>query len=270
MGETIRLLPDGADPALDTLLARQLQCIAADLGSSHARSIAAEGERDAAYDALIRKLGLIASMRHNETGAHLDRVGEMAALLARLAGRSEGYGATIRRAAPLHDIGKILIPDRILMKPGALTASEREVMCLHVEAGVLLLEGVVCPDLVMARDIVHCHHERWDGTGYPRRLAGEDIPLSARITAIVDVFDALSNDRVYRPAMPPAEVQAHLRDGAGTHFDPRLAGLVLAHLDAFWAVRDRINAAGDEAPANCAQPELATLMRRLATTPTGD
>lgn len=172
--------------------ALQLQTTAKDVGTAYARAVEARRERDGAYDALISKLHAITALRHGETGQHIVRVGALAAHLAKLAGQSEHYCATINRAAPLHDVGKILIPDHILQKPAALSDSERSVMAMHVEAGVLLLDGAVHPVLAMAKEIAQFHHERWDGKGYPQQLCAHDIPLCARITAIVDVFDAVS------------------------------------------------------------------------------
>jgi len=130
----------------------------------------------------------------------------------------------------LHDIGKIGIPDAILRKPGKLTPEEFEVMKTHTRIGADILAGSNVPLLQMAREIALNHHERWDGQGYPRGLAGKAIPESARITAIVDVYDALTHDRVYRPAMAEPEVLAIMQQGTGTQFDPLLMTLFFLHL----------------------------------------
>jgi HD-GYP domain-containing protein (c-di-GMP phosphodiesterase class II) len=131
----------------------------------------------------------------------------------------------MRRGALLHDIGKIGIPDSILLKPGPLTDDEWEVMRRHPTYAHELLAPIAY--LRPSLDIPYCHHEKWDGSGYPRGLAGETIPLAARIFAVVDVWDALSSDRPYRDAWPSEEVLQYLRDGAGAHFDPRIVDTFL-------------------------------------------
>jgi putative two-component system response regulator len=126
----------------------------------------------------------------------------------------------------MHDVGKIAVPDAILFKPGPLTAEERATIELHAEAGYRILVGSGAELLQMAATIARSHHEKFDGTGYPRGLAGEEIPLAGRIAAVADVYDALTSDRVYRPALPVHEALAIMREGRGKHFDP-------AVLDAF-------------------------------------
>ena len=147
----------------------------------------------------------------------------------------------IRLAAPMHDVGKIGIPDRILRKPAELTAEEFEVMKTHAVIGANMLAGSHSPMLQTARDIALNHHERWDGTGYPAGLDGPDIPESARIVAIVDVYDALSHDRVYRAALPEDEVLAIMERGVGTHFDPFLSA-------AFFSVLPEIRRIAEDNP----------------------
>ncbi len=242
---------------------RQLQRTATDLGTSYARTLVAERERDGAYRALIRKLSAIAALRHGETGKHIERVGVLASHLAALAAQSPEYCATILQAAPLHDIGKILIPDHILKKPGALSETEREIMALHVEAGVLLLDGSAHPVLIMAKEIAQHHHERWDGKGYPRRTSGSDIPLCARIAALVDVFDALSTDRVYRAALPRAEVISILTRGVGTHFDPQLATTLLDRFEEFSHLRDCVDLRSEDVRGPIVDEEVIALGQRL-------
>jgi HD-GYP domain-containing protein (c-di-GMP phosphodiesterase class II) len=126
----------------------------------------------------------------------------------------------IRRGALLHDIGKMGVPDNILRKPGPLTPEERAIMCRHPDYAYDMIAPI--PFLRPALDIPYCHHEKWDGTGYPRGLKGEQIPLAARVFAIVDVWDALSSDRPYRAAWPRDKVRAYLQDQSGTHFDPQV------------------------------------------------
>lgn len=160
-----------------------------------------------------------------ETGSHIRRLGLYSELIAKNLGWSDSDAEEIRIAAPMHDIGKIGIPDHILKKPGQLTESEFEIMKLHPEIGGRILSNSKTPLVQMARDICMGHHEKWDGSGYPRGLAGEDIPLSARIVAIVDVFDALIHKRVYKDEIPVDQAIELMLDGRGRHFDPALLDL---------------------------------------------
>ena len=162
-----------------------------------------------------------------ETGSHIRRLGLYSELIAKNLGWSDADAEEIRIAAPMHDIGKIGIPDHILKKPGQLTESEFEIMKLHPEIGGRILSNSETPLVQMARDICMGHHEKWDGSGYPRGLAGEDIPLSARIVAIVDVFDALIHKRVYKDEMPVEQAIELMLDGRGRHFDPALLDLFM-------------------------------------------
>lgn len=157
-----------------------------------------------------------------ETGSHIRRLGLYSELLAKYIGWSDESAEEIRIAAPMHDIGKIGIPDHILRKPGKLTESEFDIMKLHPEIGGRILSNSSSPLVQMAREICMGHHEKWNGSGYPRGLAGEDIPQSARIVAIVDVFDALLHKRVYKEEMGVDESIKLMIEGRGTHFDPIL------------------------------------------------
>ena len=177
---------------------------------------------------------LAASGQHDrETGMHLRRIGLFAAELGRLLGWDEEAVDTLQSASPLHDIGKIGVPDAILQKPGALTEQEWEVMRAHTTMGAGLLEGSSVPFIQMGARIALAHHERWDGQGYPYGLQRREIPLEARITALVDVYDAVSHPRRYKGPWPEDRVAEHLLRGAGAHFDPDLVDLFLAHLGRF-------------------------------------
>ncbi len=167
---------------------------------------------------------------------HVKRTGLLSEALALAAGWSESDAEILRLAAPMHDIGKIGIPDSVLQKPGKLTAEEFDVMRTHSRIGAGMLEGSQSEILSVARDIALCHHERWDGTGYPLGLAGMAIPEPARIVSIVDVFDALSHDRVYRPALREEEVSKIMMQGAGRHFDPVLLSVFLAHYETMLSI----------------------------------
>jgi PAS domain S-box-containing protein len=178
-----------------------------------------------AYDTTLAGWSRALDLRDEETEGHSQRVTEMTLLLAEAMGMSETELVHVRRGALLHDIGKMGIPDSILLKPGALDAEELEVMRRHPDYAYRLLSpiGYLRPSL----DIPYCHHEKWDGSGYPRGLKGEEIPLAARIFAVVDVWDALSSDRPYRKAWPHEKVCEHIRSSAGSHFDPKVADVFL-------------------------------------------
>lgn len=180
-----------------------------------------------AHEETIHRLLTAAACRDEETGAHIRRTGLFSEVLALSAGWSQAEAEQLRMAAPMHDVGKIGIPDAILRKPGKLTAEEYEVMKQHTVIGARMLAGSDSPVLQLAETIALGHHERWDGTGYPHGLAGEQIPEAARILAIVDVYDALSHDRVYRAAFPEDVVLWMMREGQGSQFDPSLLALFL-------------------------------------------
>jgi len=183
-------------------------------------------ELEVAYDETLRGWSMALEMRDAGTSGHTLRVAEAAVRLAREVGVAESELVHVRRGALLHDIGKLVVPDSILQKPGPLTEAEWGVMRRHpVQAREMLLE---IEYLAPAIDIPYCHHERWDGSGYPRGLEGEEIPLAARAFAVVDVYDALTSDRPYRPAWSPAAAVAHLREQAGRQFDSRAVAAFLA------------------------------------------
>jgi len=174
---------------------------------------------------VVRRLGRAGEYRDNETGAHVVRMSKSCRLLALKAGLGEAFAELILQASPMHDVGKIGIPDNILLKPGRLTPQERQIMETHVEIGVDIIGKFDSEMLNMAREIAATHHEKWDGSGYPKGLAGEDIPISGRIAAICDVFDALTSERPYKDAWPLEKAVALIKDNAGSHFDPELVKL---------------------------------------------
>lgn len=174
-----------------------------------------------------------ADYRDEETGAHVRRLGLYAMVLARELGWHHGPVEYIRVAAPMHDVGKIGIPDAVLRKPGKLTAEEFAIIKTHPEIGARILGGSDIPLLQMATDIAMFHHEKWDGSGYPRGLQGEAIPEAARIVAVADVYDALVNARIYRPALPEQEALAIMDKGRGSHFDPKIYDAFLRALPLF-------------------------------------
>jgi putative two-component system response regulator len=166
--------------------------------------------------------------RDIETGDHITRVSRYATMLARRSGLSEDRCEMIRGASPMHDVGKIGIPDGILLKPERVSAAEFSVIKQHVDLGYAILSRSPQPLLVLAAEIARTHHERWDGTGYQQGLKGEEIPIEGRITAIADTFDALVSRRVYKDPIPVEEAFTIIAENRGTQFDPELTDIFLA------------------------------------------
>lgn len=188
---------------------------------------------------LIYRLGEVVESRSNETGYHVKRVAFYSALLAELVGLPDSEVELIKSASPLHDIGKIAIPDAILNKPGQLNEDEWEEMKTHALKGYNILNGAGLVLLDVAATIALHHHEKWDGSGYPQGLAKNDIHLYGRITAIADVFDALGSARCYKNAWPLADILALFEREKAKHFDPRLIALFVNNLERFLEIRDR-------------------------------
>jgi putative nucleotidyltransferase with HDIG domain len=177
------------------------------------------------YDATLESWSHALELRERENGGHGQRVVNLTLKLARLMDVKEENMANIRRGALLHDIGKMAVPDSILLKPGPLTPEEWTVMRQHPDYSYRLLQPIKF--LEPALDIPYCHHERWDGNGYPRGIKGEEIPLAARIFAVVDVWDSLRSDRPYRPAWEKEKVREYIRSLAGSYFDPAVVNVFL-------------------------------------------
>ena len=175
---------------------------------------------EAARVEMVERLAAAAEYRDDDTGQHTRRVGALAARLAAGLGRPADEVETIRQAAPLHDVGKIGVPDAILLKPGRLTPDEFAVMKTHAAVGGRILAGARFPVLQAAEVIARTHHERWDGTGYPAGLAGEAIPLVGRVVAVADVFDALTHARPYKAAWSVEDAADEVRRQSGRQFDP--------------------------------------------------
>jgi PAS domain S-box-containing protein len=184
-------------------------------------------ELDEARAETLRRLAIAAEYRDDETYRHTERVGAVAARIGLGLGLPAAQIRLLRQAAPLHDVGKLAIPDGILLKPGKLTAKEREVMQTHAALGSRLLSGSNSPVLQMAAVIAATHHERWDGQGYPNGLSGETIPLVGRVVAVADVFDALIHDRPYKSAWPLDRAIAEIERASGSQFDPRVVATFL-------------------------------------------
>ncbi|MGQ0714299.1 MAG: HD domain-containing phosphohydrolase [Gemmatimonadaceae bacterium] len=186
-------------------------------------------ELEEAQGEILERLAAAAEYRDDDTGRHTLRVGELSAAIAEALGLARETAELIRAAAPLHDVGKIGVPDHILLKPGNLTPEEFDVMKTHTTIGAAILAGGKSALVMEAERIALNHHERWDGSGYPNGRRGDAIPLSARVVAVADVFDALTHPRPYRLAWPLDRVIAEIRAQSGQHFDPSVVAAFLRH-----------------------------------------
>lgn len=214
------------------------------------------------YQSIIGMLSRAAGYRENETERHIMRIGEYAALIARAIGLTEEQCEHMRLAMPMHDIGKIGIPEAILKKSGPFSPEEREVMEHHARIGFHILnDSASTPLTLLAAEIALYHHERWDGKGYPQGLKGEEIPLSGRIAALCDVYDALRSARPYKTAWSAEETLAYFRECSGTHFDPQLVHVFERIFDQLEIIQNRLV---DEVPKSL--EELA----RIAGSPISD
>jgi putative nucleotidyltransferase with HDIG domain len=224
-GELVRREREAADNEL------QLERYAADLRETFKQERARTAQLTRSYMATVRALSNAVEARDAYTGKHAERVAAYGIEIARALGIARPEGPEIEFGFLLHDIGKVAIPDAILYKPGALTDAERRLMSTHPAVGAEIVGGIEF--LQEAAKVVRSHHERWDGTGYPDGLAGEAIPLAARVFAVADVFDALTTDRPYRPAISLSDARETILRGSGSHFDP-------AVVDAFRLISDEI------------------------------
>ena len=215
----------------------QMELLVTDFGRMYQeRNDALQEVARAHHDALLR-LARAAEFRDGDTGEHILRIGEIAGAIALKLGQPAEWAHLVRQAAPMHDIGKIGIPDEVLKKPGPLAAEERRVMNQHARIGADILGRSRIPLFRLAAEIALTHHERWDGAGYPQGLAGEAIPLSGRIVAVADFFDALTMDRCYRPAFTPGEALDLVRAQRGRALDPRIVDVFVEHADELLAIR---------------------------------
>lgn len=205
-------------------------------------------QKEKSYQALesshldtIRRLARAAEFKDDDTGAHILRMSRFSSIIARAYGQDEKYCNVLEQASPMHDIGKIGIPDDVLKKPSKLTEAEWVLMRKHPEYGANILSGSDVPVLQMAEEVALAHHEKFDGSGYPSNLQGEQIPLSARIVALADFFDALTMDRCYRPAFSDEKALAMVKESSGTHFDPNVVKAFFSVSNDIINERDRIN-----------------------------
>lgn len=225
----------------DAAASAQMERMVEDLGRMYRERNRALLEVTQAHHEALFRLALAAEFRDNDTGVHIVRMGFLAEALALAVGESRDWAAMLRKAAPMHDVGKIGIPDAVLKKPGGFTPAERQVMNRHVEIGADILGKSSVPLFQLAAEVAMSHHERWDGAGYPQHLSGDAIPLSGRIVAVVDFFDAVTMDRCYRPAFSDASATEMLRAERGRAFDPALVDAFIAAMPRMVALRDLVN-----------------------------
>lgn len=205
---------------------------------THLRLVSVEVLRETRLQ-IVQCLGVAAEFKDNETGMHVIRMSHFSQIIALGAGLAESEAENLLHAAPMHDVGKIGIPDAILRKPGRLDPDEWKVMASHAEIGVRILGEHDSELLQMASRIALSHHEKWDGSGYPHGISGEQIPIEARIVAIADVFDALTSERPYKKAWSIEDAVKLIREESGKHFDPRLVEVFLEKLPEILEIRSR-------------------------------
>ena len=196
---------------------------------------------------IIHRLGQAAEYRDTETGAHIIRISRMCIVMGELTGMTEKEVDLLVNASPMHDVGKIGVPDSVLLNPGRLTAQEWQSMTQHTVIGGKLLEGLEDDLMVLARGIALTHHEKWDGTGYPSGLKKENIPFCGRIAGLVDVFDALTSRRPYKEPYPAEKALEIISTGRGSHFDPNLVDLFFQNRDHFIKIKEEFSDDGDAA-----------------------
>ncbi len=199
---------------------------------------------------VVFTMGTMGEFRSHETGLHVRRVALYSKILAKYYGLGPTETDLLFHAAPMHDIGKIAIPDAILNKPGKLTTDEFEIMKNHAQLGYEMINDSDRPLLIAAAIVAHEHHEKWDGTGYPRGLKEQEIHIYGRITALADVFDALGSKRVYKSGWSDAKIFAFLKEQSGKQFDPILINVFFDNLDEILAVRDELQDEGEEEKAH--------------------
>jgi putative two-component system response regulator len=213
--------------------------------------------QEAEYEISLR-LGKAAEFRDQETGMHTRRISELSKHLAMLAGLSDEQCELLRKSSPLHDVGKIGIPDRILLKPGKLDEGEFEIMKQHTDiGGKILSDAEHYPVIDVGCIIARQHHEKWDGSGYPARLKGENIDMFARIVSIADVFDALSSERPYKKAFPLDKTISIMEEGRSTFFDPSYLDLFLTNIPDFVGIREALKDVLEEQDDSCGIDRLA-------------
>jgi HD-GYP domain-containing protein (c-di-GMP phosphodiesterase class II) len=216
----------------------ELLCICVSIIGPALRNLDLSKEIEETQREVLYTMGSIGETRSKETGNHVKRVAEYSKLLGILYGLDEESAELLKQASPMHDIGKVGIPDRVLNKPGKLNDEEWKIMQTHARLGFDMLDHSTRPILKAAAIVAHEHHEKWNGRGYPRQLKGEAIHIYGRITAVADVFDALGSDRCYKKAWPLEKILGLFKRERGEHFDPKLVDLLFRNLPKFLSIRD--------------------------------
>ena len=188
---------------------------------------------------IVQRLGTAGELRDNETGAHVNRMSHICSLLSLKRGLGENFSELMLYASTMHDVGKIGIPDSILLKPEKLTSEEWQVMQQHPKIGARIIGNNNSKLITLARETALYHHEKWDGTGYPHKIAGEEIPVPARIAAISDVFDALTSERPYKKAWTVEKAVGVLKEESGKHFEPIMVELFVENLPEIIEIKER-------------------------------
>lgn len=209
---------------------------------------------------VVQRLGRAAEFRDNETGAHLSRMSNISALIAKNIGFSEQETENILNASPMHDVGKIAIPDKILLKPGKFEPDEWKIMKTHTTLGHEILSGGDSALLQLASEIALSHHEKWDGSGYPHGLIGKNIPISCRVVAVADVFDALVSERPYKKAWTLDDAQSLINSESGKHFEPQMVAQFNILFPQIMEIRNRFQ---DDKPNDEWEPEVNLLQREV-------
>ncbi|MBT9511134.1 MAG: HD-GYP domain-containing protein [Acidovorax sp.] len=231
--------PPPPSTQFDPAVAAQMEKIISDLGRMYQERNEALQEVTRAHHEALFLLAMAAEYKDDDTGIHIVRIGFLAEALALYLGQPQYFALLLRKAAPMHDVGKIGIPDSVLKKPGGFTPEERQIMNRHASMGAELLGKSRIPLFQMAAEVAFTHHERWDGQGYPRQLAGNAIPLSGRIVSVVDFYDALTMDRVYRPAYSHEQAMEMMLEQREKAFDPAIVDCFERHGTALRALRLR-------------------------------
>ncbi|MDY7011024.1 MAG: HD domain-containing protein [Planctomycetota bacterium] len=229
-----RIDPGGAITPFPEPRNRPIMSLASMAAVSVQNALLTDRLKQAHLDTVIR-LSVVAEFRDRNTAKHIERISRLSVLIAQALGLDNKQVELIQYASPMHDIGKIGVPDSILLKPGSLTDEERKIVETHTIMGGEILGNSLNELISLARDIAVSHHERWDGTGYPYRLKGGRIPLHGRIVCLADVFDALASERCYKDAYPVEKVLDIIRDEEGKHFDPKITGAFFDILDEVFA-----------------------------------
>lgn len=224
----------------DLAASDQMEKIITDLGRMYQERNEALQEVTRAHHEALFLLAVAAEYKDDDTGVHIVRIGFLAEALALYLGQSPAYALLLRKAAPMHDVGKIGIPDNVLKKPGPFTAQERHIMNRHPTIGADILGKSRIALFQMAAQVALTHHERWDGQGYPRQLSQQDIPLCGRIVSVVDFYDALTMDRVYRPALSHEKALQMMQELCGKAFDPEIVDGFIRHHSAIQKLRQSI------------------------------